>query len=62
MYIFPQSDERHLAVTGKRLAKMIKREAKTEKVSLSVAIKELENLQMVQKNAVKVRAYCAVVS
>lgn len=46
---------RRVAVTGKRLAKIIKQEAKTEKVALAVTIKELENMQLVQKNAVKVR-------
>ncbi|KJA26225.1 hypothetical protein HYPSUDRAFT_132900 [Hypholoma sublateritium FD-334 SS-4] len=47
---------REESVTGKRLAKIIKQEAKTEKVSLAVAIKELENMQLVQRNAVKSEA------
>lgn len=39
---------------GKRLAKVIKSEAKSEKQALEVAIKELADLQRMQKNAIKV--------
>ena len=39
---------------GKRLAKIIKEEAKSEKKALSVAITELAELQKLQKQAIKV--------
>lgn len=39
---------------GKRLSKIIRQEAKTEKQAVTVAIKELAELQKIQKMAVKV--------
>ncbi|KAF9472123.1 hypothetical protein BDN70DRAFT_887351 [Pholiota conissans] len=41
---------------GKRLSKIIRSEAKTEKQSLGIMIKELEDLQKIQQNAVKSEA------
>lgn len=40
---------------GKRLAEVIKLEAKVEKEALAAAVKELADLQKLQKYAVKVR-------
>jgi len=41
---------------GKGLLKVIKSEAKAEKASLEAAIKELSELQKLQKEAIKVRS------
>jgi len=42
------------AKSDKRLSKIIKSEAKTEKAALTIAIKELDELQKIQKNTIKV--------
>lgn len=47
---------------GKRLAKVLKHEGKVERKALEVAMKELAELQAMQKQAIKVsylgRLYC----
>ena len=43
-----------LAKDGRRISKIIKEEGKTEKQAVDIAIKELEELQKFQNNAVKV--------
>ena len=42
---------------GKRLASIIKQEAKVEKKALEAAVRELAELQKLQKYAVKVRTH-----
>jgi hypothetical protein len=43
-----------LAKDGRRISKIIKEEGKTEKQAVDIAIKELEELQKFQNNAIKV--------
>ena len=45
---------------GRRLAKVIQKEAKVEKRALDAAVRELTELQKLQKYAVKVRSTACV--
>jgi hypothetical protein len=42
-------------VTGRKLSKIIKSEAKAEKAALHVALKELAEIQKLQKESIKVQ-------